>query len=150
MQENKVKYGIFTKPHHVEKIVNFLVNETSIDFVISSDIHEIHAFDYDIGVSYCFPKIITLGKTPWFNYHPAPLPKYNGLLSYVHGVKDKVNTWAVTLHVMTPEVDSGKIIASTKFPLKSVPVNTNELGSIAHYELFQLFKRTIESLGEIK
>ena len=145
----KPKYCIFTKPHHVEKLTNHLNTETNIDYIITSERYEIDAYDYDIGISYCYPWIIHVDKYPdrvFYNYHPAPLPKYKGLHVYEQALKDKVEEWAVSLHIMTSEVDSGELLARHSFPLKSIPAHTNELGCIGHYYLFQLFKETIFAL----
>ena len=106
---------------------------------------------FDVGISYCFPRIINLSRSdkPWFNYHPAPLPEYKGLECYVQGIKDGVSEWGVTLHRMVQQVDSGRILAEKRFHLESLPVDINELGNIAHYYLFQLFKQTIDSLENL-
>jgi methionyl-tRNA formyltransferase len=146
-----MKFGIFTKDIHVTKLVNFL-NTLGIDYIISTSKEEIRAFDFDIGVSYCFPYIVDVNevvcgkKRFWYNYHPAPLPEYPGLNNYSIPIQRKVKEFGVTLHRMTNKLDSGKVIAVKKFSLESCPVNTNELGNIAHYYLFQLFKETITSL----
>jgi len=142
-----MKYGIFTKPIHVEKIVNYLNQYTKIDYIISTSKEEICAYDYDIGISYCFPHIINVDDIPWYNYHPAPLQEYPGLMNYACPIRDKVKNFGVTLHRMTNEVDKGPIIKVRRFKLDSLPVNSNELGNIAHYHLFQLFKETIRELG---
>ena len=140
-----MKLGIFTKPIHVEKIVNFLNQKTKIKYVICTSKNEIDMYDFDIGISYCFPYIIDLKGRPWFNYHPAPL-KYPGFTNYSKPVKDKVREFGVALHQMTSEVDKGPIVKVRKFKLDSIPINSNELGSIVHYHLFQLFKETIATL----
>lgn len=144
------KYGIFTKPIHVEMIVNFL-NKIKLDYIISTKREEINLFNFDIGVSYCFPYIVDVDypvrdSRKWFNYHPAPLPEYPGLNNYSFAIRDNIKKFGVTLHVMTHEVDKGEIIKKIMFPLISKPVNTDELGKITHYYLFQLFKETIEKL----
>lgn len=144
-----MKYGIFTKQIHIEKLVNFL-NTKNIDYFVSTSRDEIN-LDFDIGVSYCFPYIVDVNypmnsKRIWYNYHPAPLPEYPGRGSYVDAINDKVKEFGVTLHVMTNQVDKGDILKRRKFKLDSLPVNSNELGSITHYHLFQLFKETIEFL----
>ena len=139
-----MKIGIFTKPIHVEKIVNYLNQHTNINYVISTSKQEVYAYDYDIGISYCFPYIVKIDKIPWYNYHPAPLPKYPGLMNYTQPIYDKVKDFGVTLHEMTNEVDGGLIIKVRKFKLSSLPTSTNELGTISHYHLFQLFKETVE------
>lgn len=143
---NKIKFGIFTKPIHVEKIVNYLNRYTNVSYIISTSREEVYAYEYDVGISYCFPYIVKIDKIPWYNYHPAPLPKYPGLMNYSHPIRDKVMEFGVTVHKMTNDVDKGKIIKVKHFKLKSLPSNTNELGCISHYYLFQLFKETIEGL----
>jgi methionyl-tRNA formyltransferase len=144
-----MKYGIFTKPIHVEKIVNFLNQYTKVNYIISSDKDEITAYNYDFGVSYCWPFKIDeseLKKRIWYNYHPGLLPKYHGMQSYADAIQDEVEKYGVTLHRMTEEVDNGPILCIRKFNLHTLPVHTNELGCITHYYLFQLFKETIETL----
>jgi len=140
-----MKLGIFTKPIHIEKIVNYLNQHTNIDYIISTNKQEIDSFDFDIGISYCFPYIVDIKNKPWYNYHPAPL-KYPGMKNYSEAIKDKVTDYAVTLHKMTNEVDNGPIVKVKHFKLNSVPINSNELGAITHYYLFQLFKETVEEL----
>ena len=147
-----MKYGIFTKPIHVEKIVNYLNQYTKLYYIISTDKRELYdCYNYDIGISYAFGSLIDINKTPtkiWFNYHTAPLPEYKGGDVYARAIKDKITHWAVILHRMTMELDDGEVIKRIDFPLRTIPTSTNEIGSIAHYYLFQLFKATIESLGE--
>jgi len=147
-----MKYGIFTKTQHVEKIVNFLNENTDLYYVISTNKWEPLAYEFDIGVSYCFPWIIDskynelLETKDWYNYHPAPLPFYGGWGNYQKGIKNEIEEWAVSLHRMTEQVDEGPVLKVKHFKLHSLPTNTQELGDISHYYLFQLFKETIELL----
>lgn len=141
-----MRYGIFTKQIHVEKIVNFLNQYTDIDYIISTNKKEVNSYDYDIGISYCWDWKIDVKGKPWYNYHPGPLPEYDGISSHPAAVKDKVTEYGATLHRMTDEFDKGPIIFKKVFKLDSIPINTNELGCIAHYYLFQLFKETIHLL----
>ena len=64
-------YCIFTKPHHIEKIVNYL-NTIDVKYSITSDKWENKnfAFPFDVGISYCCPYILQLDKRPFYNYHP--------------------------------------------------------------------------------
>jgi len=48
---------------------------------------------------------------------------------------------------MTIEFDAGEVLAVKKFRLESKSVNTDELGTITHYYLFQLFKETIGKIA---
>jgi len=149
-----MKFGIFTKPQHVEKIVNFLNENTDLHYIISTNRYEPLAYDFDIGVSYCFPWVIDsryndgmlLENKDWYNYHPAPLPFYGGWGNYQKGIKAGIKEWGVSLHRMTEHVDEGPVLKVKYFKLDSPPVNTQELGDISHYHLFQLFKETIKLL----
>lgn len=144
-----MKYGIFTKPVHVEKIVNYLNQNTDLDYIISTSKNDVYAYDFDIGVSYCFQELLDVeyGDRKWFNYHPAPM-KYPGVTNYVKPISDGVTKFGVTLHRMTAEFDKGEVVLFMSFKLKSKPVHHNELGNITHYYLFQLFKKTISKLVE--
>ena len=147
-----LKLGIFTKPVHVEKIVNYLNQHTNIDYIISTDKRELYdCYTFDIGISYAFSDKINIPRTctsSWYNYHPAPLPRYKGNGVYSRAIKECVFTWAVSLHHMTMIIDEGELIDKIEFELVTNPTSTNEIGSISHYYLFQLFKKTIESFVE--
>lgn len=142
--------GIFTKPTHVEKLHHFLNTlEWDFKYFISTKFEDLNAYNFDVGISYCFPRIIPdchLKDKKWYNYHPAPLPRYPGLNCYAFAIKDKVKNFGVTLHEMTDKPDAGEILARQDFKLDTEPVHHNELGTIAHYYLFQLFKKTVERI----
>jgi len=142
-----MRYGIFTKPIHVEKLVK-CCNRIGLDFFISTRKDEMYRKDFDIGISYCYPFIINVDrdKRIWYNYHPAPLPEYPGICCYVDAINDKVMEYGVTLHRVTSKIDDGYIVRKDMFKLYSPPVDVNELGTITHYYLFQLFKNTIGGL----
>ena len=148
----KTKYGIFTKQIHVPKLVNFLNQETDIDYIIGTEKTAPYAHKFDIGVSYCWPHIINVdwtggeNKRIWYNYHPGPLPGYEGPYEYAKALAKGDKTFGVTLHKMTMELDKGPIVKVNRFKLKSEPSDINELGNIAHYHLMQLFKETVEHL----
>ena len=146
MIDGELEYCIFTKPHHVEKIVNFL-NTTGMHYHITSDKQEIKgfAFDFDIGISYCCPYILNIDYRPFYNYHPAPLPYYKGVDVYSRAIKKGIRTWGVTLHRMTNVVDTGEIIDQEYFEIDE-PYSTSELGTQAHAYLFKLFRRTVLKL----
>ena len=142
-QDREKTYCIFTKPRHIEKIVNFLNSKTGIQYYITSDKQEIinFAFPFDIGISYCCPYILNLDSRPFYNYHPAPL-EYKGSNVYARAIKKDMTVWGVTLHKMTSEVDCGEVIQEILFDMDE-PCSTNEIGTIAHAYLFKLFRQTI-------
>ena len=142
-----MRLGIFTKPCHVEKIVNYLNLWTDITYVISTDRREIDLFEYDVGVSYCWPWKVSaehLKFRDWYNYHPGLLPEHKGVDCYVRAILD--GRFGVTLHKMDGEFDHGEIIEVREF--EATPVNSQDLANITHYRLFELFKDTIGGLAE--
>jgi methionyl-tRNA formyltransferase len=146
----KVDIRIYTKTRHTEKIQKFLTSKK-----ISHEIHTIKnepSFnDFDLGVSYCYPRkiqqqLLTAPRFGFINYHPAPLPKYKGNTELTDAIKDKQIHWGVTVHKMNEEYDDGKIIHILKFDLHEPPTSTQELGAISHYFLFKLFKNTVAKI----
>ena len=140
-----MRLGIFTKPCHVEKIVNYLNQWTDITYVISTEKSEIDLYDYEIGISYCWPyKVKDTETKDWYNYHPGFLPVCRGIDCYTRAMLD--GRYGVTLHKMNDEFDSGEIIEVREF--EANPTNSQDLANITHYHLFQLFKDTVGGLAD--
>ena len=138
---------VFTKIRHTKKIDKFL-NSLNFEHKIVTIKDSSPLKKFDLGVSYCYPRKIVepLLSTPpkgFFNYHPAPLPKYVGPNELEDAIKNKETHWGVTLHKMDENYDTGKI---NEFQLHEPPTDPTELGSISHYFLFELFKETIAEL----
>lgn len=64
--------------------------------------------------------------TPWFvsqwrdrmlNIHPALLPTYRGLHTHERALADGVKIHGATVHFVSPEVDSGPIVAQAATPV---------------------------------
>jgi len=53
---------------------------------------------------------------PAYNLHPGP-PEYPGLFPAVFALYDGAETFGVTLHQMTPDVDAGPIVGANRMPL---------------------------------
>lgn len=147
MIDGDLEYCIFTKPHHVEKIVNFLNRKTDLHYTITSDKEEIKNFahPFDVGISYCCPYILNIDSRNFYNYHPAPLPGYKGTNIYARAISKGMRIWGVTVHKMTNIVDTGEIIKELLFEVDE-PCSTSELGTITHAYLFRLFRQTIMEL----
>ena len=138
---------ILTKTRHKKEISDFL-NTKNVAFEIYTRFDKIPDSDYDLGVSYCWSKLIkepdlSRPKKGWINYHTAPLPEYPGGDPYTDGFNDKVMKWGVTLHYMDENYDTGPIIERRSFPLHHPPLSRQELGAIAHYNNMTMFKETI-------
>ncbi len=91
------------------------------------------------------PPTLYLARKGFVNFPPEPLPEYPMGPEYKDhapdgGVKDKLMKWGVTAHYMDENYDSGPIIKKVIFDLEEPPVTKDELGSLAHWHLWKLFK----------
>ena len=141
---------IYTKSRHISKINSYL-NSINLEHEIFTKDDIIPNTAFELGVSYCYPKkisndLLRIPKLGFVNYHPGPLPEYKGPNEYENAIKNKETHWGVTVHDMTDEYDSGKIRKILKFDLHEPPNSVDELGSVSHYFLFNLFKETINDI----
>ena len=141
---------IYTKTRHVNKIHDFLTEKKYKHEIFTvNDNPPLN--DFDLGVSYCYPRIIEepLLSTPkkgFVNYHPGPLPKYKGPTELEDAIKNKEINWGVTVHFMDENYDTGPIIKLKNIKLHEPPILAQELGPISHYFLFNLFKESITDI----
>ncbi len=138
---------VYTKKRHIFKISNLLKSK-NIEFEIYTQIDNSQIKPFDLGISYCYPKKIIepLLSTPskgFINYHPGPLPKYKGPNEFLDAIKNEEINWGVTVHKMNEYFDDGEILKIKEIKLHEKPISVEELGSISHYFLFELFKETI-------
>ena len=76
-----------------------VVNEFSPDLVVLAGFMRVLTSDF---ISPFYPKII--------NIHPSLLPKYKGLAAQAQALEAGEKIAGCTVHVVTPEIDSGKIL----------------------------------------
>ena len=141
---------VLTKKRHEGKIREFLGRA----YICTAEDGEVWTPppDYTLGVSYCWPwlvppYVLSWPAHGWINYHPAPLPEYKGPRETLKAIQDKVLEWGVSVHVMDRTFDTGPLIECRRFPLWEPPTSTAELGAVAHWHLFKLFRDTIHSLS---
>ena len=53
-------------------------------------------------------------KNPILNIHPSILPRYKGLNTHIKAIKNKDKFSGAPVHLVTPKLDSGKIILQKK------------------------------------
>ena len=58
------------------------------------------------------------------NFHASPLPEARGPYPLVRAIMERRQTWAVTCHQLTQELDAGDILAAENFPMQ--PDETHE------------------------
>lgn len=141
---------VYTKERHIRKIENYL-NSLSLEHQIYTVKDNPKSGDFELGVSYCYPRkitepILSMPKKGFINYHPGPLPEYKGPNEYENAIKNSETSWGVTVHYMDKGFDTGEIIKIKKIELHEAPTSIPELGAISHHFLFELFKETIKDL----
>lgn len=74
----------------------------------------------DIVVSYLFwgklkKELLNIAKVAPINFHPAPLPEYQGLGGYNAAIMDEADYYGVSAHIMSENIDAGDILKVNKF-----------------------------------
>jgi phosphoribosylglycinamide formyltransferase-1 len=59
-----------------------------------------------------------VGRWRALNIHPSLLPAYKGLDTHARALADGVAEHGCTVHWVTPELDSGEIVAQARVPVK--------------------------------
>ena len=104
-KKNKIKYHIidYSKKRQAEhKILQYLI-KNKIDLICLAGFMKILSSSF-----------IRKFKKPILNIHPSLLPKYKGLNTHRRAIKNKDKFSGATVHLVTPKLDSGKIILQKK------------------------------------
>ena len=104
-KKNKIKYHLinYSKKKQAElKILGYL-RKNKIDLICLAG----------------FMKILSSGfikkfENPILNIHPSILPRYKGLNTHMKAIKNRDKFSGATVHLVTPKLDSGKIILQKK------------------------------------
>ena len=104
-KKNKIKYHVinYSKRKQAElKILGYLI-KNKVDLICLAGFMKILSSDF-----------IRKLKKPILNIHPSLLPKYKGLNTHRRVIKNKDKFTGATVHLVTPKLDSGKIILQKK------------------------------------
>ena len=104
-KKNKIKNYIidYSKKKQAEhKILEYL-KKNKIDLICLAGFMKILSSDF-----------IKKFKNPILNIHPSLLPRYKGLNAHRRAIKNKDKFSGATVHLVTPKLDSGKIILQKK------------------------------------
>jgi len=107
----------------------------------------------DIVISYLSPWIIPANvlkqaKTSAINFHPGP-PEYPGIGCTNFAIYEDAKTFGVTCHHMEPAVDTGKVIATSRFPI-SKNDTVYALTQRCYQHIFDLFNQVMTVILEKK
>lgn len=138
LEEDFNVVGVIGKPASEEldgtqgSLLSF-ANEKNIPIYKYSEVYDLvdidkqtfdgHKIDYII--SYLFwgklkSLILDIAKVSSINFHPGPLPDYQGLGGYNAAILDGREKYGVTAHIMSEKIDAGNIIKVNKFEIESI------------------------------
>ena len=115
-KKNKIKYHVinYSKKKQAENKILRYLRKNKIDLICLAGFMKILSSDF-----------IYRFKKPILNIHPSLLPKYKGLNTHRRAIKNKDKYSGATVHVVTPKLDSGKIILQKKIKISKIePENT--------------------------
>ena len=110
------------------KIKTFFVNYKNINISEKKILKILLKHKIELILLAGFMKILSSNfikkfKKPILNIHPSLLPKYKGLNTHKRVLEKKEKFSGSTVHLVTPNLDSGKIILQRKVKILK---NTNE------------------------
>lgn len=113
--------------------INDILN-LDCDFLISVQYHEILKKEH-----------IQVAKKAAINLHMAPLPEYRGCNQFTFAIIDDKNEFGTTLHMMDEGIDSGDILAESRF---EIPKNcfVQELYDLTYKASCELFDKHISNI----
>lgn len=139
-----MKIVILTNPKYTGFVFGNLAGD--FEFILRDekyDFSEPFCEDYDIGISFMYQHRVPkeqLAK-PWFNFHPAPLPKYKGRNLCYHAIMNGEKEFGASLHYMDENFDTGDIIEVLDFsiPEWATAEDLSGFAISASRQLFQLY-----------
>ena len=109
------------------------------EIAVWNELNKINSFQFIVLAGYMrvlsptfFEK---LGQKKIINLHPAHLEDYKGAHAYEFAVEHKFPRWGLSVHDVTPKLDSGALIHSTEFaifPYESVEQLKSRVQKIEH------------------
>ena len=104
-KKNKINFHTinYSKKKQAESKIIRHLKKNKIDLICLAGFMKILSADF-----------IRKFKNPILNIHPSLLPKYKGLNTHRRVIKNKDKYSGATVHLVTPKLDSGKIILQKK------------------------------------
>lgn len=128
LQDNSITVGQLAADNNIPiyTSLNDLETLPEVDFLVSVQYHEILK-----------AKHIQKASKLAINLHMAPLPEYRGCNQFSFAIVDQAKTFGTTIHQLEEGIDSGSIIAETRFP-----ITENET-------VYELYEKTVDASKEL-
>ena len=92
------------------------------------------------------PAFVERWRGRMINIHPSLLPAYKGLHTHERALADGVSEHGCTVHLVTPELDDGEILAQARVPVLPGD-DADKLAARVLAEEHRLFPRALASLA---
>jgi phosphoribosylglycinamide formyltransferase-1 len=99
------------------------------------------------------PYFINNCKCPIINLHPAHLDQYKGANAYQYALENKYPRWGISIHNVTKELDSGKLISSKEsyiFPYENILTLKNRFQKLEHELVTKTVLAYLQTQGNIE
>ena len=135
-KKNKIKYHVinYSKKKQAENKILRYLRKNKIDLICLAGFMKILSSDF-----------IYRFKKPILNIHPSLLPKYKGLNTHRRAIKNKDKYSGATVHVVTPKLDSGKIILQKKIKISKIETENTLAKKVLKIE-HRLYPAAIEKI----
>lgn len=81
------------------------------------------------------------------NIHPSLLPKYQGLNTHQRALDNNDSVHGVSIHLVTPELDSGPVILQGMFDIQSTD-DSSSLKQKTHHLEHQMYPQVLQWIAE--
>ena len=137
-KKNKIKYHVinYTKKKQAELKILKYIKKNKIDLICLAGFMKILSSDF-----------IKKFKKPILNIHPSLLPKYKGLNTHRRAIENKDKFSGATVHLVTPKLDSGKIILKKKVRILKADTEKTLAKKVLKIE-HKLYPAAIEKIFE--
>ena len=133
-KKNKIKYYIidYSKKKQAERKISGYLRKNKIDLICLAGFMKILSSDF-----------IKKFNKPILNIHPSLLPKYKGLNTHKRAIKNKDKFSGATVHLVTPKLDSGKIVLQKKVKISKIETENTLAKKVLRVE-HKLYPTAIE------
>lgn len=145
----RIIYILIDRMSESDSYIQDICQNTGVKFIIGRDIAELKqenvSIDLLISFNYGFriPSWLIERSEIAINFHPAPLPKYQGSAPSSWGIINGEEVWAVTCHHLNEEFDKGDIIDIEEFVIDNTKITNGAAlseysWSVSHKQLMRI------------
>ena len=148
----KILYVLVESLHQNNSYIARVCQENEIEIIEGNRIKhlvEVNSFDYLFSFNYGrkIPGWLIKKAEVALNFHPAPLPRYQGCAVSSWGIINDEKKWGVTCHFLNEEFDKGNIVEVDDFYIDKDKIRTGyDLSLVSWKRSYKQFLRILSKL----